>query len=127
MSYDRLGVLHYPVNVTPVGGRQLAALKDRVATMEREVRHLSMAVTNLRNSLNRNDNRLMADAVMNSRNWALSVVMSHCYVQALLGANAGSSGFSGMATSLPSIQNDILFGRAVQAGSDDGKFMLASK
>jgi hypothetical protein len=124
MSYDRLGVLRYPVNVTPVRGRELEALKSHVATMEREARHLLTAVTDLKNSLNRNDNRLLTDAVMNSRNWSLSVVMSHCFVQSMLGANASNASSPGMATAQPRFQNELLFGRAVKAGIRDGTFLL---
>jgi hypothetical protein len=124
MSYDRLGVLQYPVNVTPVRGDTLEGLKAHVAIMEREARHLLTAVMDMRNSLTRGDNRSLTDAVMNSRNWALSVVMNHCYVQSALGANAGSSGFPGMATSLPAFQNELLFGRAVKAGNEGGRALL---
>jgi hypothetical protein len=118
---DRLGVLKYPVNVSPVSGAALAKLKQRLDTMEREVHHLQIAVGNMKKALARGDNRLLTDGVMDSRNWTLSVVMSHCYVQTILGANAGSSGFPGMATTIPTIQSEILFPRAVQAGCEDGK------
>ena len=85
---DRLfGVTHYAVNVTPVSGRVLDDLKDRVRVMNREVRHLMMAITRIENGIN--NSRSLTDGVMNSRNWTLSVVISHCYIQSLLGANPG--------------------------------------
>ena len=89
--------------------------------MEREARHPATAVDDIKNAIQRNDQRLLASGVMNSRNWTLSVVMSHCYIQTLPGGNApGSSGFAGQATPLPTIQLDLLFPRAVKAGVEDG-------
>jgi hypothetical protein len=74
-------------------------LKSRLDVMERELNHLRTAIHDMRNAINRVDQRLLTSGVMNSRNWSLSVVMSHCYAQSLLGAGApGSSGFPGMAT-----------------------------
>jgi hypothetical protein len=47
--------------------------------------------------------------------------MSHTYIQCILGGGAtGPSGFPGQATPIPSIQADILFGRATKAGAEDG-------
>jgi hypothetical protein len=117
---DRLNVSLYPVSVTPVNGRALDHLKHRLDVMEREVRHLMTAVADMRNGLNRKDNRLLTSGVMNSRNWALSVAMSHCYIQGILGAGAGKPGFPGAGTTNPGIQTEILFGRAAKAGSEDG-------
>ena len=117
---DRLGVNKYPVNVTPVSGAVLVRLKQRLDVMEREARHLMTAVADMKNGLARNDQTLLTGGVMNSRNWTLSVVMSHCYIQAILGKNAGSSATPGMATTLPWFQAETLFARASKAGNDDG-------
>ena len=118
---DRIGVLKYPVSVTPVSGVPLTRLKQRLDVMEREVNHLRTAVADMKNGLNRGDNRLLTSGVMNSRNWALSVVMSHTYIQCILGGGAtGSSGFPGQATPMPSFQAEILFARAGKAGAEDG-------
>jgi hypothetical protein len=73
----------------------------------------------MKNGLARNDNRLLTSGVMNSRNWTLSAVMSHCYVQNLLGADATGGIFAGQVTS-PTIQGLTLFRLAVLAGVDDG-------
>src|SRR5437867_9756705 len=85
---DRIGVTKYPVSVSFVGGLALTHLKARLDVMEREVRHLTTAVADMKNAVQRNDQRLLASGVMNSRNWTLSLVMSHCYIQTLLGGNA---------------------------------------
>ncbi len=117
---DRLGVTKFPVNVTPVSGAALVRLKQRLDVMEREARHLMTAVADMKNGLARNDQTLLTGGVMNSRNWTLSVVMSHCYIQAILGKNAGASATPGMSTTYPWIQADLLFARASKAGNDDG-------
>lgn len=118
---DRIGVLKYPVKVTPVSGTALVQLRKRLDVMEREAEHLRIAVKDMKNGLSRNDNRLLTSGVMNSRNWSLSVVMSHCYVQNLLGADShGSSGTPGMLTPSASFQGEILFQRAAKAGIEDG-------
>ena len=59
---DRLGVTYYAVNVTPVSGRALDDLKDRVRVMNREIRHLVMATTRIENSIN--NSRSLTDGVM---------------------------------------------------------------
>jgi hypothetical protein len=46
--------------------------------------------------------------------------MGHTYVQGMLGANAGSSGFTGMSTTRPGFQLELLSKRAVNAGLEDG-------
>lgn len=117
---DRIGVLKYPVNVTPVAGLPKDRLMRRLEIMEREIDHLKTAVADMRHGLLRSDSRLLTSGVMNSRNWTLSVVMSHCYAQAILGAGAGPAGTPGMATTIPSAQAAILFPRAAQAGVEDG-------
>jgi hypothetical protein len=118
---DRLGVTHWPVNVTPVDGPLLVKLKARLDVMEREARHLLTAVADMKNGIARRDTRLLTSGVMNSRNWTLSVVMSHCYVQTMLGKNAGSSGFPGMLHTGPGVQAHLLFPRASEAGVEDAR------
>jgi hypothetical protein len=120
---DPLNVTHWPVYVNPVSGGALAKLKNRLDIMEREIAHLRTAVIDMRNGIKRGDSRLLTGGVMNSRNWALSVVMSHCYVQTILGEGApGSSGFKGqgMMTPLPQYQSETLFQRAGKIGAAEG-------
>ena len=119
---DRLGVTHFPVNVTPVRGAALAKLKNRLDVMEREAEHLRTAIKDMKNGLARNDNRLLTSGVMNSRNWTLSVVMSHCYIQNLLGAGSRTgSGWQGQLTPWAAFQGKTLFLKAAEAGIEDGE------
>jgi hypothetical protein len=118
---DRIGVTKYPVSVAPVAGVALTRLKSRLDIMERELNHLRIAIADMRNGINRGDNRLLTSGVMNSRNWALSLAMSHCYIQTILGEGVSrSSGFPGQATPLPEFQSETLFARAGRAGAEDG-------
>jgi hypothetical protein len=86
---DRLGIAHRPVVVTPVSGDALNDLKKRLNVLEAELRHMITAIKDMKNGINAANSRLLTSGVMNSRNWALSVIMSHCYIQSFLGANPG--------------------------------------
>ena len=119
MTIDRVGVLRYPVEVNLVGGAALQNVRNRVNTMEREVRHLATAVADIRNALSRNDSRLLASGVMNSRNWTLSCVMSHCYIQGILLPFAGAAKPGPWAGSGPYAQFD-LWATAASIGANDG-------
>ena len=114
---DRLHVTRFPVAVILPQGETKALL--RLATMEREAMHLATAVRDMRNGIVRADGRLFTSGVMNSRNWTLSVVVSHAYLQTLVDAEVHSSGFPGLATPLASYQGVTLFGRAGKMGVDD--------
>jgi hypothetical protein len=78
------------------------------------------AITDMRRALHKGLGSSLAPAVMNSRNWVLSLVMSHAYLQMMLGRNApSSSGHPGQATPLPTVQADLLFRRAANIGTED--------
>lgn len=118
---DRIGVTSHPVNVTPVDGVPLLRLKGRLDTMERELDHLRTAIADMRNGINSQSSRLLTSGVMNSRNWTLSLAMSHCYIQHLLGSKAPQkSGFAGQSTPDPTKQLETLFMNAVRAAAWDG-------
>lgn len=119
MAVDRIGVLLYPVSVTPVSGVAKTRLMQRIVLLEREIEHMRTAVRDMRNGANMDDSRLLTSGVMNSRNWTLSAVMSHFYIQSLLGGNAGHS-TPGFATTAPWFQADLLPSRAGKAGAQDG-------
>jgi hypothetical protein len=90
--------------------------------MERKVDHLKTAISDMKNALSLGDTTRLASGVMNSRNWTLSVVVSHCYAQSLTGMQAPmSSGRPNTASPFPEFQLDILFRRAIKAGIEDGK------
>lgn len=119
---DRLGITNYPVNVTPVAGAARSKLMSRLDVMEREVEHLRTAVKDMKNGLARNDSRLLTGGVMTSRNWTLSIVMSHCYIQNLLGAGSNTgSGWAGQFTPWAALQSRTLFLKAAEAGISDGE------
>jgi hypothetical protein len=89
--------------------------------LERECQHLRTAAQDMRNGLSRGDTRLLTSGVMNGRNWGLSVVVSQCYVQNILGKNApGSSGFPGQLSPMPYLQSITLYGRAAKLGAEMG-------
>ena len=108
---DRIGITSYPVNVTPVSGAALTSLRARIDVMEREARQLLMAVTHMKTAINASGNSAgLASCVMDSRNWTLSVAMSHCYIQSMLGAKTSYA--------LP-IALRGLYDNAVDAGIED--------
>jgi hypothetical protein len=114
---DRLHVVQYPVSVTPVQGAALDDLKKHLLVMEAELGHLVTAVRDMKNGISTNSSRLLTGGVMNSRNWAASVVMSHCYVQSLLGANAGDNAANDHIVSRFHLYD--LFKRAAEMGVND--------
>jgi hypothetical protein len=86
VAEDRIGVLKYPVRV----GRSHPALEQevlkRLEIMQKELIHLQNAVGRLRSLLpNRSTpTSALASAVMDSRNWTVSLVMSHAFIQAMM-------------------------------------------
>jgi hypothetical protein len=71
----------------------------------------------MRNGVAARNSRLLTSGVMNSRNWALSVTISHCYIQSLLGANPGT--ISGNNDLIARFQLYDLFQRAAELGAND--------
>ena len=87
MSVDRVGVTRQPVAVVPVGGALQQKVLARLDVMERELRHVQAAITNLRSAVRSGrPGAPLASALMNSRNWVLSILMSHTYVHRMVGA-----------------------------------------
>jgi len=86
--------------------------------MERELKHLHTAIIDMRNAVRSGrPGAPLASAIMNSRNWLLSVLMSHTYVQDML--RGDGTGLSG--ASFPALQLDVLTPRAIKAGLEDAK------
>jgi len=113
---DRIHVRSLSVNVTPVRGKALRNLQARVDVMDREVKHMQLAITHLKHAVRHPESPTagLASAVMDSRNWMLSLVMSHAYVQYLLGENA-------YGTSAAPVMLSVLADRAVNAGAQYAK------
>jgi hypothetical protein len=86
MGEDRIGVRKYPVRAVRSHPLLEKEVQKRIDVMQRELTHLQHAVSRLRTAL---PNRAaptsaLADAVMDSRNWVVSLVMSHAFIQAML-------------------------------------------
>jgi hypothetical protein len=114
---DRLGITNHPVNVTPVSGEALNDLKKHLDLLEAEVQHMQTAVKDMRNGINGKNNRLLTSGVMNSRNWLLSAVVSHSYIQFLLGANPGDRYANSQFIARFHLYD--LFKRAAEMGAND--------
>jgi hypothetical protein len=115
---DRLGVNNYPAVVTPVQGEGFTVLKARIATMQQETQQLMLAVQSMAAGADENKKtKALVDGLLNSRNWALSVVMSHCFIETLLGANPGQH----MANDHMLARYNLydIFHRAARMGADD--------
>jgi len=114
---DRLGVRVYGVAVTPVSGKAKQSVLGKLDLMNREMEHLNLAIRHVRNAVNNpstQSHAQLADAVMDLRNWMLSVVMDAAYIQYIFSADYTNGNqtphFLGM-----------LAGRAVNAGAEDAE------
>ena len=77
---DKIGVTKWPVHVSPLNGTAQIRFFNHLDVMERELAHLQTAITDVKNGARHSNNRLLASGLMNLRNWALSIAMSHGYV-----------------------------------------------
>ena len=131
---DRLGISDYPVPVTSVTGFARQKLLARLDVMQRELRHQETAIATIRRLTMGmpqssgfmvaavaalTDMKSLTDGVTNSRNWTLSLAMSHCYIQTALFPQSPDI-LSALGLTKPSNQLRTLFGRAVDAGVADG-------
>jgi hypothetical protein len=120
---DRLGVGTFPVRVVPVSGNAQQKVLARLDVMERELKHVETAIKDMRNAVRQGrPGASLASAVMNSRNWVVSVLMSHAYVQQMLATDwdHGPGTFS-HGPGIQGIWLKNLAERAVYAGADDAK------
>ena len=112
---DRLNIGIYKVDVTPVTGKAQQKVLARLDLMEREMQHLQRAIHHVRQVVRQpslQTHAPLADAVMDLRNWMLSVVMSESYVQYMFWESPTSGNSS-------PYYLGTLANRAVQAGADD--------
>jgi hypothetical protein len=86
MSEDRIGVHKFSIKVQRSHPVLEKTVLDRLDVMQRELQHAQNAVFRLKALLSQPSTPTdrLAHAVMDSRNWVVSVVMSHAYVQAVL-------------------------------------------
>jgi hypothetical protein len=124
MAADRLGVTRLAVSVAPVTGPAQHKVLDRLDVMEREIKHVHTAIKDMQNAVrSARPGAPLARAVMNSRNWVVSVLMSHAYVQQMLATQVSVNG-PGTWIVGPGAQGFWLRGlaeRAVEAGMDDAR------
>jgi hypothetical protein len=117
MATDYIGVTQIPVSVSPKTPAVRKKALARLDVMQRELSHVQSAMNRLRMALNAPQpaSRPIGDAVMDSRNWTLSVAMSHAYIHSLLSTFEFSEG---VGTPLPNMKTNAdnlpdLFARAV--------------
>jgi hypothetical protein len=86
MALDTIGVRQVQIAVSPKTAEIRKKVLARLAIMQREVLNVQRAVSALQAALSPAQpiSRPIADAVMNSRNWSISVAMSHAWIQAML-------------------------------------------
>ena len=81
-----IGLSQVPISVsakTPAIRKKVLA---RLDVMQRELERVQMSIAALRHALAapQPSSRPIADAIMNSRNWSLSVAMSHAWIHSML-------------------------------------------
>ncbi len=83
MPEDAIGVQLFPVQADRIDPPFDKLVLDRLDVMQRELQHVQNAISRLRGALSQGaaPTRALAQATMDSRNWVLSVMMSHAYVQ----------------------------------------------
>jgi hypothetical protein len=84
--YDYAEVTKIPINVSVQSAEVRSLVLQRMNVMQRELQHAQKAFTALRHALTAPvpSSRPLADALMNSRNWLVSVVASYTYMQAMM-------------------------------------------
>jgi hypothetical protein len=112
---DPIGVGKYSVTVAPPSPGNRKKLLQRLDVMTRELAHAQMAVAQLRHALQHSGStRPLADGIMNSRNWVLSLVISHSFIQTMLD---NENPYFSMAA----IQTRMMAGNAAQEGMEQAR------
>jgi hypothetical protein len=83
---DDIGVTQVPVSASPKTPAARKKVLARLDVMQRELAYVQSAMNRLRVALNapQPSSRPIGDALMDSRNWTLSVAMSHAYIHSML-------------------------------------------
>jgi len=83
--------------------------------MNKELAHAQMAVSQLRNALQHpGSTKSLADGLLNSRNWVLSLVISHSFIQMVLDNETPYF-------SMHTIQTRMMAHEAVQEGMEQAR------
>ena len=111
MAEDRIGVGRYSVRVEREHPALEAEVMKRFDVMQRELNHLQSAVARMKAWLPQRtaQGHALVEAVMDSRNWTVSLVMSHAFIQGML---------AGLKAPAPD-QVEKLAARAAQLGLQD--------
>lgn len=111
----RIDVRKYPVNVSPPSPENRKKLLRRLDVMNKELAHAQMAVSQLRNALQHpGSTKSLADGLLNSRNWVLSLVISHSFIQMVLDNETPYF-------SMHTIQTRMMAHEAVQEGMEQAR------
>ena len=107
----RVEVWKYPVSASPPSPENRKKLLRRLDVMNRELAHAQMAVSQLRNALQhpQHPGSTLAEGLLNSRNWVLSLLISHAFIQMVLDGDTPYS-------SIHTIQTRMMAREAVQEG-----------
>jgi hypothetical protein len=124
---DLIGANRYNVAVRPVQGSAKREVLNRIQLMEKQAHALLKAVAQLRHAMQQHtagSQRTLVSAVMDSRNQALEIVMSHMAIQiGLYESPSDDYGRPGMGTSQPTYV-EMLFNRAAKEGLKQGEALL---
>ena len=118
MPPDYIGLLQVAVSVSPKTPAIQKKVLLRLDVMQRELHYVQFAIAALKAELSKPSpsSTPIADAVMNSRNWALSVAMSHAYIHSMLSTLSSRPVAIGNLPPLQSLEDNLpeLFVRAVE-------------
>ena len=124
---DLIGANRYNVAVRPVQGSAKREVLNRIQLMEKQAHALLKAVAQLRHAMQQHtagSQRTLVSAVMDSRNQALEIAMSHVAIQtALYDPKAGELGRPGYGSSQPAFL-EMLFNRATKEGLKQGEALM---
>src|SRR5258708_38818533 len=111
---DLIGANRYNVTVRPVQGSAKREVLNRIQLMEKQAHALLKAAAQLRHAMQQHaagSQRTLVSAVMDSRNQALEIAMSHVAIQTALYEPPGDEhGSVGQGTSQP-VWLESLFNR----------------
>ena len=111
----RVDVRMYDVKVSPPSPENRKKLLRRLDLMNRELAHAQMAVSQLRNALQHpGSTKSLADGLLNSRNWVLSLLISHAFIQMILDNETPYF-------SMHTIQTRMMAHEAVQEGMEQAR------
>jgi hypothetical protein len=116
MLIDKLGVRNYPVSAYCPSQEARQKVLKRLGVMQKELEHTQRAIAKLTHELQHPapaSTNSLGDRIMDSRNWVLSLIMSHSYIQRVLEPDRTMG-------ALCPIQTRMLMGKAADEGYREG-------